>query len=76
MRLPDITLAILLTSCSPETRHCGRALLETICQELNFQAPGDLSCLNRSLEFQLEFWMAQPSSDPHEVLGGHGKIHS
>ena len=38
MRLPDITLAILLTSCSPETRPCGRALLETICEELNFQA--------------------------------------
>lgn len=37
LRLPEVTLAILLSSCSPKTRHAGRSLLETICAELGFE---------------------------------------
>jgi len=37
LRLPEVTLAILLSSCSPRTRHIGRSLLDTICSELGFE---------------------------------------
>lgn len=37
LRLPEVTLAILLSSCSPKTRHAGRSLLETICAELGLE---------------------------------------
>ncbi|CAK9042793.1 unnamed protein product [Durusdinium trenchii] len=38
LRLPEVTMAILLSSCSPETRHVGRSLLDAICTELGYEA--------------------------------------